>query len=234
MPPQPTQQSSFLEKYSLITSLMQFPALTVMVCLRRDIGYRLLNPLQLIVVFGLLFVLAILAMPGNEAARPIDLAIFAGIAFVNGLCQRVRRWIQLARGHNHLSYYVGSSPFDFRWLPDFARRNRRVARFVDPIFCAAVGLMLFPFSRALGMWLVFSGLCLRAYEDQIFRRERNRDLDIIDSLIISEHQSETLEQFEQSQAPAQFQPDAGIPTGLGDDVQTQINQRKSSRPPSKQ
>jgi hypothetical protein len=64
--------------------------------------------------------------------------------------------MDLNNGIAQFSYYIGSSPFDFRWLPNFVRRNRRVARYFDPIFCAAIGLVLFPYSRALAMWLVFS------------------------------------------------------------------------------
>ena len=68
-----------MQQYAMAQAFMKFPALTLMVILRRDLGYRLLNPLVLIAVFGVLAVVAILAMPGNEAARPVDLLIFAGL-----------------------------------------------------------------------------------------------------------------------------------------------------------
>src|ERR1039458_10787929 len=44
--PQPQQPPTLTERYAFAQWLMQFPALTVMVFLRRDLGFRLLNPLD--------------------------------------------------------------------------------------------------------------------------------------------------------------------------------------------
>ncbi len=137
MPPPPTERRSFIQDYYFAQWLTQFPPLTIAVILRRDIGYRLLHPLKLIAVMGAVAVIAILATPGNEDARPTDLLVFAGISFVFGMGQRIRRWWELDRNARQHSYYIGSSPFDFKWLPNFVRRNRRVARYIDPIVVAA-------------------------------------------------------------------------------------------------
>jgi hypothetical protein len=222
MPPQPQQGPSFIESFRFVQWAVRFPALTLMVITRRDIGYRMLNPLVLIAVFGGLSVVAILATPGNEAARPMDILIFTFLGFMSGIAQRIRRWWDLNRGVKQHSYYIGSSPFDWRWLPNVVRRNCRVARFIDPIFWAAVGLALFPYSRALAIYLVFAAFCLRAYEYQVFERERDRDLDMVDSLIVAEDQARTLDQYEQAQNPPAYQSDAGIPTGIGDDIQKKV------------
>jgi hypothetical protein len=105
-----------------------------------------------------------------------------------------------------------------------------MARFADPFFCAVVGVALFPFSSLLALWLVFAGVCLRVYEDAVFRRERNRDLDLIDSLIISGRQTEILDQYHQ--APAlPLPPDQGIPAGLGPDIQEAIRRRRMKPSP---
>ena len=201
---------------------MQYPALTLMLVSRRDIGYRLLNPFKLIAVTGLLAVIAILSMPNNEAARPIDLLIFAFVAFLSGLAQRIRRWWDLNRNVQGHSYYIGSSAFDFQFLPDFVRRNRRAARYLDPIIFALIGVALLPYSRALATFLVFSAFCLKGSEDLVFRNHRNRQLDLSDSIFIAEQQLKTLEQMEQTQDAPQHQPDAGIPTGLAEDIQGHI------------
>jgi len=97
MPQQPQQSPSFIQQYQFAKWLTQFPALSLIIYLRRDIGIRLLNPLVLLATFGLLFVVAVLATPGNEAARPMDLAVFAVIGFLNGLAQLIRRWWNLNR-----------------------------------------------------------------------------------------------------------------------------------------
>lgn len=224
---EPKPGPTFMQQYAMAQAFMKFPALTLMVFLRRDLGYRLLNPLVLIAVFGVLAVVAILAMPGNEAARPVDLLIFAGLGFLSGIAQRIRRWLEMERNVRQHSYYIGSSPFNQRWLPDFFRRHRRTARLLDPLFCAAIGLSLLPFSRALAMWLIFSAFCLRAYEDGIFNRERTQELDISDGLIESKIQGDNVEHFSEPTGPGQNPPaEAGVPTGIADDIHEHVKRRK--------
>jgi hypothetical protein len=229
---QSNEQPTFLESYSRAKWFMQFPALTVMVLMRRDIGYRLLNPLKLIAVNGLLAVIGIMAQPGNEDARPIALTFFAAFSFCAGIVQRLRRWRELSQPARHHSEYVGTSPFEFRWLPAFMRRNWRMARFVDPLACILVGVALFPVSHALACYLVFAAFCLRAYGYQIFEDQRNRDLDLADGLVMAQYQSEVVEQYEDTAPPPQpGQARPGIPTGLGSDLQANLKRRKSSNPP---
>ncbi len=64
---------------------MEFPkALTVMVYLRRDLGFRLMNPLRLMAVTGFLFVGSVFAQQGNSDANPMFLLFFAVGAFAFG------------------------------------------------------------------------------------------------------------------------------------------------------
>jgi hypothetical protein len=237
MPIPPTERRNFIQDFYFAQWFTQFPALTIQVILRRDVGYRVLNPLKLIAVMGGLAVIAILATPGNEDARPTDLLVFAGISFLFGLAQRIRRWLDVDKAARQHSYYVGSSPFDFRWLPNFIRRNRRVARYFDPLACALIGVTLLPYTRALAMWLIFSGFCLRALEHQIFAKERNRDLDLSDSVIMAEQQARNLDRMDQSQSKTQHQADGGIPTGLGDDIHDHVvisikrRRKQTEKPP---
>ena len=207
---------------------MQFPALTVMVFLRRDLGYRMLNPLGLIAVTGILFVIAILSQPDNADSGALGLLLFALAAFILGMGQRQKRWKELNRGVRQHSYYIGTSPFEkLRWLPMFCRRNRRSARLIDPIFCVAIGFALFPVSRLLAMWLIFSGVCLRSFEYTVHHRELNLNLDMVDGLIVSEVQGQTVERFEESPGAEPQQPTTGIPTGLGPDILENIKRRKA-------
>jgi hypothetical protein len=228
MPPQPNKGPTIFESYAFAQWFMQLPALTLIVLTRRDIGYRLLNPLVLIAVTGALAVIAILALPYSQDASSIGLLIFAALAFFNGMVQRIRGWWNLNRGGQEHSYYIGSSPFSFRWLPNFIRRNRRVARYADPIFWALIGVALLPYARFLSLWLVFAAACLRGFEDQTFRRLRNLELDLVDSLIVTGQQASLLEQYDRELNSPPQQPDAGVPTGLGDDIKEQIKQRKTT------
>jgi hypothetical protein len=230
MKPQPQQPPETLQqKYARAKWLTQFPALTVMVLLRKNIGFRLLHPLKLLAINGALAVIAILAQPGNEDARPLALILFAALSFCAGIGQRIRRWRELSQPARQHSEYIGTSCMNFEWLPDFIRRNRLVSRFIDPIVCALAGVALFPVSRALACYLVFAGFCLRAYEAHIFERERNRNLDLTDGLIRAEIQSEEIEQFEGAPA-SQSQPNRpGLSTGLAPDLQANIQRRDSNR-----
>jgi hypothetical protein len=227
MPPQPQQQGpTFRESYAMAKWLMQFPALSVMVFFRHDLGYRLLDPLRVLGIIIFLVFFGVLAQPGNESAEPIALFYFGICFFVLALAQRIKRWFQFNRAVRQHSFYIGTSPFAFRWLPAFMHRNRRVARFIDPIFCALVGAACYPLSHALACWLFFSAFCLRVYEFIIYERDRNLDMDTIDGLIHAESQGQTVEQFENVTQPRQNEQPTGIPTGLGDDVREHINRRR--------
>jgi hypothetical protein len=219
---QKTPFTSLLENYAFAKWLTRLPALTIMVILRRDMGYRLLNVGVLTAVFGLLFVVTVLATPGNEAANTTPLLIFAAVGYFNGIAQKIRRWRDMNRGIVIHSYYLGSSPFEFKWLPDFMRRNRRVARFGDPIIAAIIGLALFPFSHALSLWVTFSAFCLRAYEHQIFQRELARGFDFGDSIIEAEI---VIEQQNPAPTSSQNQETSGIPSGLGNDIKSKIRSK---------
>lgn len=225
---QPQPGPSFSQQYAMAQWFMQFPALTLMVFLRRDIGYRMLKPGILLAVFGLLAMVTILATPGNEAARPVDLLIFAGVGFMAGIAQRIRRWWDIERNVRQHTFYIGTSPFNQRWTPAFFRRNRRTARLLDPLFCAAIGLALLPFSRALAVWLIFSAFCLRVFEDITFNRERTQELDMADGLIDSQIQGENVEHFSGPSADGQTPPaEPGFPTGIGEDIKAKVRNRKT-------
>jgi hypothetical protein len=226
MPPQPQHGPTLRESYATAKWLMQFPALSVMVFFRHDLGYRLLDPLRVLGITIFLVVFGVLAQPGNEAVEPIALFYFGMAFFVLAVAQRIKRWFQFNRTVRQHSYYIGTSPFAFRWLPAFMRHNRRIARFVDPLFCALIGLACYPLSHALACWLVFSAFCLRAYEFMIHERDRNLDMDTIDGLIQAENQSQTIEQFENVNRPRQHPQPTGIPTGLGQDVREHIRRRR--------
>ncbi len=206
--------------------LMQFPALSVMVFFRHDLGYRLLDPHRVLGITIFLVFFGVLAQPGNESAEPIALFYFGICFLVLAIAQRIKRWFQFNRAVRQHSYYIGTSPFAFRWLPSFMHRNRRVARFVDPIFWFLIGLALFPFSRVLACYLMFAAFCLRTYEYHIHDRERGLDLDTVDGLIHAERQGRTVEQFENVQDARLQNQATGIPTGLGQDVREHIKRRQ--------
>lgn len=227
MSSQSSEQSSWLRDYTFAQWLCQLPALSFIVIIRRDIGYRLLNPLALAGVNAFLVIVGLLAMQDSPKAGGEGLVWFATFSLAFGASRRrqCRREFKRNEVRQH-SYYIGSSPFDFKWLPNFIRRNRKIARIIDPIFCILLGLMMIHVSPMLTVWLLFTGICLRALEDDVHRREKERELDLIDSLIESQHQAQIVDKFDYIPVqPKQSKP--GITTGIGKDIEGKIRRLKT-------
>ena len=73
----PQQGRTLREQLHKLTQwLMQFPAMTVMVFLRKDLGYRFLNPFGLLAVTCLVLLLAAFAKPYDEPGG-LGLLLFA-------------------------------------------------------------------------------------------------------------------------------------------------------------
>ena len=221
--------TSFWQRNENAKWLMRYPAMTVMVFMRRDIGYRLLNPVPMIVMTGILAIVAMMIPPDKPETKPHYLFWFAVASLFLASCQRTKRWREFKRGILQHSYYIGTSPFDFKWLPFFCRRFRRVARFVDPFFCILVGFGMLAESTALGCWLIIAGTAVRIFEDAVHRKELNRDLDILDSLILSEVHGGTVETFDDSAPHSPQSSSQPIPTGIAPDIKTSIKRHAAAR-----
>ena len=188
----------------------------------------MVNPKWLIVVTLVEMVLSAILHTNN--GRLNALFLFAVTAFILGMFQRIKRWQELNRGVKQHSFYIGTSPFEFAGLPAFFRRNRRIARTIDPIVCVLTGLMIWQYFPALGFWVFFSGVCLAGVEGDVHRRVRNQTLDMVDSLIVAEIQSETIEEFEEALPETRQAPPPAIPSGLGDDIHDRLKRRQPKRP----
>jgi hypothetical protein len=225
-PTQPPAGGSLFQRVENIKWLMRFPALTVMIFFRKHLGYRLLNPLHILVVTGAIIFLSLHLQNGNPEGGGEDLMWFGIVAFCLGMLRRAMSWKELQLGLSVHSYYIGTSPFEFRWLPAYLLRQRRMARFADPLFCIVLGFLYARVSAPLGYWLMFAGLSTRAFEDAVFRKELNRDLDLADGLIMSDVYTRSVERFSQP-PPQSTEQSSGLPTGLAADVQMQMNRRKT-------
>jgi hypothetical protein len=223
------EPTSIRRQIEFADTVVHISALTVTVFLRRDIGYRALNPIHLIFINGGLAVIAMLADPDYPDERFGDLLIFAGVAFFFGIWQRARRWRELSLSIVQHSYYIGTSFFEFGWLPNFCRRDRRIARFVDPMFCLLVGIFLLPYSSALGVWLMFAGMAVSCLENSVRKRELLMNLDMVDGLIESHAQGQTVEELRSGPTGQRQQPTPGVPTGVGSDIGNRSNAARSNR-----
>jgi hypothetical protein len=89
------------------------------------------------------------------------------------------------------------------------------------------GLVFYPISHAMTAWLFLSALSLRTIEYAVHQKYRDMDLDTIDGMIMAERQGQTVEYFENAEGTAQRPQSPGIPTGLGEDVEEHMKNRKN-------
>ncbi len=234
---------SWQQKVEFVQGLMLFPALTVMVFLRRKVGFRQLKPTRLIGMTVLLCFFAYLS--GNAPAMPfgiappapttggIGLTIYAVAMLAWGLFQRRQRWIDLTkknvRWHTRTT---GLSYFEFLPFSTYI-----VHRYIDPLVCFIVGALVSLISHPLGLWLMFSAAALAIYEQAIYERALERDLDVLDGLFESEVQAETVKIYTEgtggnppSDKPLSLEETGGIPTGLAPDIKKQIARRQKRAP----
>jgi hypothetical protein len=221
--PSPSQNLTWGQKIETAAYWARIPALTLMVFLRRDLGYRVLNPLWLI---GVAIFMAMIAGLSNPNHRPDDLVIFALMVLTLGFYQRYNRWLDLRRGVKSHTYHSGTSIFRRLHWPEFLRNDRRVERKIDPLISAMTGIVLMQFTRVLGLWIIFASFCLLLFEEVAFRKEFHRDLDTLDGMVNAEFQGETVEHFSPPTDAQAQEASEGIPTGLGDDIKERINPKK--------
>lgn len=228
---QRSQSLSLFEQYRIFKNLLIFPALTVMVLSRRNIGYRLVNPGWMIVMA---FIVWFIAVTCQDPKRPDELNMYmrgyAYAIFGFGLLQRFQAWKAIRKGSPWHSYDTGVSFFEVS-LPFLRFQNRFTKRFIDPAFIAAVGWFVIAryISIPFGYWVIFAAWCLFWVEAFSHERAVERDLDVADGLIAAEAQSDTAQHFERRGSRSTSSAEnAAIPTGLGRDIENRLPRNRRS------
>ena len=226
------EDKSWLERIEIIRTLSLFPAITVMVFIRRKLGFRLMKPIWLIVM-----TLILLAIPifFNGLAAPFGfiMVLYALAMLGLGLFQRWQRWKDLCAGSRWHTYSPGVSFLENLPFPPFLKSHRRINRFVEPPAVALVGLLIgLLLSHGLGLWIMFSAFFLYVYEQNLYDKQLAHDLDTLDGLIAAEVQAETVKHFEGAQPEERqrtLEDTAGIPTGLAPDIHKQVELRRAKQ-----
>jgi hypothetical protein len=229
---QQSQDLTLSEKMKIVQYLTIFPAITIMVFMRRKVGFRMLKPSRLIGMafflwfIGDLFSLLPFTQPPGFIYNRFPLLLLAV-----GFLERYRRWRELCSGERWHTMSPGISYFELLPLPAILRSHRRIYRFVDPAACFIFS-MLFGifFSQPLARWFAFSSFCLFIFEQTLFEKQLDRDLDILDGLVAAEVQNETVKHFEGPQPDEEqrtLEDTAGIPTGVSFDIHKQIELRRA-------
>ncbi len=229
--PKKFEEMGFSEKRKIIEALSVYPALTVMVFLRRKIGYRMvkhewLGAMTLIMMGTAAF------LPSASQPFRLLMVVYALAMFGWGTWQRQLRWKEICQGERWHTYSGGVSYLEKLPLPPILRIYRRTYRWLDPLACMLVGLVVMFLSSGLGGWIFISGIALFIYENALYERMLAHDLDTLDGLVESEVRAETVKFFETPQAEqAQRTLDetSGIPTGVAPDIHAQVEKRKAKQ-----
>ena len=222
---------------TLLLILFAIPSLTLVVLLRRKPGFRTVQPWMLALAFLVMFffsgavvaALSILSFhfsgidPGQLAMLIACLAVL-----LMGIYWRVHAWRVITKGDRWhtksrgVSYISAVLPFP----------EHIVQRYIEPGICYVAGLIIYRFLPAfanLGLWLVFSGLCLTLWEGLIYEVQLNTMLDQYDALIDSEVVAENQAYFsgEKTGNPPTIEQTAGISVGFAPELERAIAARRA-------
>jgi hypothetical protein len=188
-------------------------------------------------LFGTAFFLYVMNGIGNfhialpfvsvGASHPTEsLSNFALLFLALGLWQRRRAWRDLLGGVRWHTRSHGVSRLE-AFLPI---RTDWVQRYADPCAAFLVGMCLNKAGfSGLGVWIMFSAVCLRWVEEYSRDRQLEADLDSIDALLESEVAGETAAHFEGENKPARSVSETGgIPTGADAGLEAVIARRKKA------
>jgi hypothetical protein len=228
----PKQELTLSEKMKVVQYLAIFPAISIMVFIRRKIGFRMLKPSRLIgIAMVLTFIDGLFETFGHPLGVLFTEFIWAVVGF--GLFQRFRRWRELCRGEHWHTLSPGISYLEQLPLPGFLVNHRRLYRFVEPALCFGAAMLIgIFFSQPLARWIAFASICLFIYEQTLYEKQLDRDLDILDGLVAAEVQSEVVEYFKGDESEVKertLQNTAGIPTGVAFDIHKQIERLRAKQ-----
>ncbi|QBD75185.1 hypothetical protein EPA93_03925 [Ktedonosporobacter rubrisoli] len=221
---QQEQTFTFEQKVNILQYFTLFPALTVMVFLRRKIGYRFLDMLKIQIMVVLLWGYGIFsAIPFGPQAGTI-VVLFSLAVLIAAIIERRLRWRDIKRGIRWHTYSRGISWFSyFLPLPEHI-----VKRFIDPAAVLIPGIALFFLFRPLGFYLILSAVCLFLFETIDFQKQIDRMLDQLDNQVEGEIASENMEYFQNGGAGIRpIEETAGIPTGTDPDLAAAIERRRA-------
>lgn len=222
---------TYKQKVELVQALASLPALSVIVFIRRRIGFRLLDSGWYVIVAIIVYLIAWFNL-NPQARYPYAMEWYALGIVVFGAFHRAVAWFQFQKGNQPHSYSSGISIFETSRTPRFFRRYRLANRLVDPFVAAVVGLLVkVDVSDVFGTWLLFSGASLFLWELFIQGRAVGRDLDTADGLMEAGMQSDTVKHFERKGKAADVGSDGGpvISTGLSSDIAGRVRRRKASQ-----
>jgi hypothetical protein len=235
------------QKVDLVATLLQYPALTILVFVRHRTGYRTLRPFQIVLMFLLMQLIPAIfsqhctlvnGCSGGTGAS--DAFSYYSWAFlIWSFVQRWLRWRDLTRGKAWHSYSRGISYLEFLArikLPSFLPQIRTsfIYRVVDAAVVLGIAMLIggIPALHGLAQWLFFSAFCMLFVENYVYDKQLDRALDLLDAIVESEIHSELTQRYSGAPSARATSPSlsetAGIPTGIGPDISRQVEARQKT------
>lgn len=229
MKTQPTQ-TSLTDKMKIVQHLAVFPAITLMVFIRQKIGFRMLKPSRLIAVaIFIMFIDGLCSTFGHQTGALFT--VFPWVMLGFGFYQRHRRWKELGNGELLHTLSPGISYLERLPLPQFLMEQRRIYRFCEPLLCFVAAMLIGIFlSRQLAQWIAFSSFALFIFEQTLYEKALEHDLDVLDGLVTAEVQGKIADHFsgtKTDQEQMTLEQSAGLPSGVSRDIQRQIELRRA-------
>lgn len=230
MQDQPQQSGMTLQqKMEIAKTIMLLPSLSVIVFLRRRIGYRLLDSGWYLGVALIVYLIAFFSYD-PRSRYPNAMHWYAGGIVVMGAIHRAIAWMQLRRGTQPHSYATGISWLGFGFLPSWMRSPGMANCLYDPLLTAVIGVVIYKtFSHAFGYWLLTAAASILFLEILLGKKAADREMDIADGLIAAETQAQAVGRFETTSRQRDGDDGGVVATGLGDDVASKVHLRQRFR-----
>ena len=182
--------SVLFQWYDFVIFLMMFPSNSVLVFLRKNLGYRLMRPWVFGAVFLILWAMgstgALFASyagsEGSAVASNVATCAFAIAMAVFAFFQRRNAWKLVFRDKDPIHTM---SRGDSRLCAILPLPEWFIQRYVEPILIFMIGLLMsFVFHWVtLGMWFFISSVCLATIEAMILDKTLSAFLDIRDGRV---------------------------------------------------
>ena len=222
----PMQKTTLEQKMAIMASVALFPAMPIIVLIRRKPGFRFLSPTKLFIMFLLLNGLTVFGYTSGRTSSVAIIQIFAWSTFILGLVKRQLRWRGIKQGESWHTRSRGVSFLTFLPISD-----SNLKRWVEPIAVIVIGALLSVPFQLFGYYLILAGVCLFYFEAWDYDASLNMLLDQLDGLVDSEVMEGNIQHYSQDNVSQQrpLEQTAGIPTGVAPDIMAQIQRRRHGR-----
>lgn len=220
------KEMTIFEKFDMFQQLCFLPAVTLLPLIRKRLGLRVCEG------WWFHFMIIVLLIAG-DVLQSKPLMIFAGLSWLAGQWQSWNRAREMKQGAEWHTRSSGISFFEYLPLPRLLIEEERLYRFADPIVVFVIGGITYHFTTALGAWLMFSGMCLRVFDEYAYRFQRNKLLDNYDNSLNAGAMSANLQELKdgQPEPPQSIMRKDPASKGRGhgaySDLQQQIAKRHS-------